>query len=261
MATFREITYMVLDLLKERSDDSYYTEEHIIFLAGKFRAYLLERKYAKSRNKAYQSVSSENTQRICVDLERASLLPAGCGGNWLTSVQEIPDMVNADEAKVSTVSDMIFSNLTMIPAERMPYVGYNKWLKNIVYAAISGDNHLYLTSNNSQFQFLKKVVIDGVFSDPAKAAEMSCNPDGSDVACDVLDQAFPLEEALIPSCIELIVEELAGPRYAPEDRANNAKDDLSEVGVARSRSNAPVERSENRNRSGATEAPVAEEQK
>jgi hypothetical protein len=45
MATYRELVYMVLDELKARSDDFYYTEDHIMFLLEKYRAFLLKQKY------------------------------------------------------------------------------------------------------------------------------------------------------------------------------------------------------------------------
>ena len=45
MATYRELVYMVLDELKARSDDFYYTEDHIMFLLDKYRAFLLKQKY------------------------------------------------------------------------------------------------------------------------------------------------------------------------------------------------------------------------
>ena len=35
MNTLREMVYMVIDQLKNLSDDSYYTEEHIIYLLNK----------------------------------------------------------------------------------------------------------------------------------------------------------------------------------------------------------------------------------
>ena len=58
-----------------------------------------------------------------------------------------------------------------------------------------------------------------VFSDPQKAAELSC--DGEGKACNILEMQFPLEQALIPSCIELTVQELMGSRYAPQDKQND----------------------------------------
>ena len=39
--TVKEIVYMILDEVKKQSDDAYYTEEHIIFLASKYGAFLL----------------------------------------------------------------------------------------------------------------------------------------------------------------------------------------------------------------------------
>ena len=44
MSTYRELIYMSKDLLKLKSDDSYYTNEHILFLLDKVRAVLLEQK-------------------------------------------------------------------------------------------------------------------------------------------------------------------------------------------------------------------------
>lgn len=245
MATFREIVYMALDLLKERGDDAYYTEEHMVFLASHFRTYLLERKYRKSRNKAFQEVSGENTQLVCLSLEKTDMLD-GCGGAWLRSKEEIPDTMDIMQPNIFPVSELIHSMVTLIPAERMPYVGYNKWLRNIIYAAIGADNHLYLSSVNSQFQFLKKIKMDAVFVDPEKAAELACDENGEGLNCEILDQDFPLESALIPNCVELMVQEIAGPRYAPEDKSNNAKDELGEVGLASARPSAPTENYERR---------------
>lgn len=241
MATFGEIVYSCLDILKELSDDSYYTEEHIIFLASKMRTLLLERKYKNSRNQTFTPMSDENMQDICLELQPAELAPEGCTGMWLRSVKEIPDTVNVTDAKLSTVSDMLQSAVTFIPSERMPYVGYNKWLQKILYASKSSDGHLYITGSNPQFMYLEKVRMTAVFSDPVKAAELSCEGEGK--ACDILEMPFPLESALIPSCIELTVQELMGSRYAPQDKQNNAKDDLADVAVTQQRHPRPVENS------------------
>lgn len=234
MATFGQIVYSVLDLLKEVSDDAFYTEEHVIFLASKMRAYLLDKKYNRKRNSSFSEVSSENVQTICLDLEPEELLPMNCGGLWLRSVQEIPDTLGIFSPKISTVSDMLHSMVTIIPYERMPFVGYNKWLKNIIYAAHSSDNHLYLQSNNPQFINLTQMKMEAVFSDVDNAAELAC-PGDDGKKCDILEQEFPLEASLVPACIELVVQDLSGGVYAPQDRQNNAKDDLSEIAATRSR--------------------------
>ena len=244
MAKFKEIVYMVLDLLKERSDDSFYTEEHILFLASKMRSYLIERKYKNSRNGVYTPMSEENVQQICVPVEPASLLPSSCGGGWLKSTKKIPSISSASETVTCTGNDLLFSNVTFIAPERMPYVGYNKWLRNIIYASKSDDGHLYLKGQNPQFMNLEQVKLSAVFSDAEEAAKMSEGCTSG--TCDLLDMEFPLESALVPSCIELIVQELTGARYAPEDKKNNDRDDLSEAAVVQQRAPRPVERIENR---------------
>ena len=241
MATFAEITYAVLDILKERADDAYYTEEHIIFLAKHFRTFLLERKYKNSRNSTWQEMSDENKQEICLNLEATDLLPDGCSGSWLKSTQKIPDTVGGTEPKMYVVSDMLHSMVTFIPAERMPYVGYNKWLRNIIYAAKGADGHVYLNSQNPRFMYLNGAKMEAVFSDPEEAAKLACDAEGEGNGCDILSQKFPLESALVPSCIELIVQELIGSRYAPEDKDNDAKDGLGEAAVTNQKAAKPAE--------------------
>ena len=41
MSTYREITSMIMDEVKTISDDSQFTEDHILFLLDKYRAFLL----------------------------------------------------------------------------------------------------------------------------------------------------------------------------------------------------------------------------
>lgn len=241
MATFGEVVYSVLDILKERVDDAYYTEEHIIFLASKMRALLIERKYRNSRNQVFSPMSDENEQEICLDLQPAADAGLLCNGQWLESVQKIPSIIGDTEPKVSVVSDMIHSMVTFIPAERMPYVGHNKWLKNIIYAAKSRNDRLYLNSVNPQFMYLKQAKVSGVFSDPQEAAKLACEQDGDANKCNILEMKFPLEAALVPSCIEMVVQELTGSRYAPEDKNNDAKDGLGDAAVTNAKQQMPAE--------------------
>lgn len=231
--TYREIVYMVLDLLKERSDDAYYTEEHVMFLADKARALLLGRKLSASRNKSFAHLSGENAQTIELHLEPAAILPAGCCGDWLRSVEPVPEIFYSDATVELFTHDMIHTMVTFIPTCRMPFVGHNKWLSNVIWAAKSDDDRLYLHSNNPQFIHLEKVNMSTIFSDPRKAAEMSdpcskCNP---------LDIEFPLQSDLVLTCVEMVVQELSGAKYIPEDKRNNANDDSGEaqpVGTKRS---------------------------
>ena len=112
----------------------------------------------------------------------------------------------------------------------MKYVGYNKFLKGIIYCTIGPDNKLYLKSANPQMFHLEKVTYSGIFENSEDAAKMSCE-ENTETNCDPLDSTYPLEDALIPLAIELIVKELTGAAYKPKDEQNNANDELSGLGV------------------------------
>lgn len=68
-----------------------------------------------------------------------------------------------------------------------------------------------------------------IFEDFENAAEYACDESGEELTCDILDMTFPLENALVPTIIELVVKELLGAAYRPKDSENNANDDLSDI--------------------------------
>ena len=56
MSTYRELIYMVLDKVKESTDDAYFKEEHVAFLMDKYRPFILKQRYADVR----KSISQNN---------------------------------------------------------------------------------------------------------------------------------------------------------------------------------------------------------
>lgn len=223
MTTWREIVYMVLDELKITSDDASFNEEHIIFLASKFRGLLLKQHYKDVK----KEIPGSNFQTLCLDLIQVPAITGEeCeGGTYLRSKEKIPFLMNISTPRVYT-EDFYQGDITYVSRERMKYVGYNRWLPNIIYASIGPDNYLYFKSFNPQYLYLEKARLTGIFEDPEKAAEFEC--DKSEDSCDVLDMPFHLEEALIPQVVQLVVKELSRPELMKGDDINNAKDDLPE---------------------------------
>lgn len=226
MAKYKELVYMCLDELKLTSDDSHFTEEHILFLLDKFRAFLLAQRYKDIR----KEVPDSNYQTICVDLEQTNAINGmPCEGpDYMKSTQKIPYMMQIGTQKISSL-DYFQGNFAYVNNERFKYVGSNKYLKNQIYGTIAPDSHLYLKSNNPQVYYLEKVKVTGIFEDSSKAAELQCPDADGNTTCDVMDKTFPLEEALIPPMIELVVKELSGAEYKPKDPLNDAADNLSEL--------------------------------
>ena len=226
MSTYKELTYMVLDELKLHSDDAIYTEEHIMFLLGKYRAFLLKQRYSDVK----KQIPESNYQTICLDLiEVPAISGEPCeGGSYLRSKKKIPFLMKIGNPKIYPV-DYYQGEITYVSRERMRYVGYNKYLKNIIYASIGPDNYLYFKSFNPQYLYLEKARMTGIFEDSQAASELQCPNENDDTVCDILDKTFPIEGVLIPPLIQLVVEELTKTEYKPEDKENNSADDLSDV--------------------------------
>lgn len=80
MSTYKEIVYSVLDEIKSISDDSLFTEDHVIFLAEKYRTFLLKQRYSDIK----KQIPESNYQTICLDL--IEVPGESCeGGSYLRS--------------------------------------------------------------------------------------------------------------------------------------------------------------------------------
>lgn len=232
----KEIVYMVLDLAKAAtSDDSFWTEDHVIFLLKKYRSFLIKKEQEKQ--KATTDIASEfEYQQICLDLEKVPAIDGEpcTGGYYLRTTKKIPKILEDNQPRVYPIDFYQGINISYIPRDRMRYVGTNKFLQNIIYVSLSPDLHLYLNSSNPQFLYLKKVRMSAVFEDFDEMSSYLCNDDGSSMACDVMDEVFPIREYLVPTLMELVVKELTSAKYQPVDEHNNAADDISKVSTKQS---------------------------
>jgi len=226
--TLRELVFICLDELKlSASDDSFFNESHIRFLLNKWRARLLKQEYDTNKNK---KVSESAYQTICLDLEDSNPLglDINCGEFYRRSIKAIPSLLQAVGDPILSAGDF-FSNdrIVYVTRQKMRFTGYNRWLKNIIYAALGTDNKLYLSSRNSQFKYLEKIQFTGVFEDAEKAMELSCEK--NEGSCDIMDQTYPFEDYLVPVLVYNVVKELLGAAYRPLDSYNDNTDNLSQL--------------------------------
>lgn len=222
---YKELVYMVLDTLKMKSDDSFFTEEHILFLLDKYRCLLLKQRYSDIK----KEIPESNYQIVCVDLaETNNVNGMACtGGHYLKSTTEIPNMMTVGSHRI-TPYDLFQGNINYTSPDRFKYVGHNKYMRNQIYATIASDKHLYLKACNAQAYHLKKAKVTGIFENSIEAAKIECNNANSET-CDIMDMRFPLEESLVPVLIDMITKELFAVKYNAADNNNNANDDLSDL--------------------------------
>lgn len=221
--TLRELVFMCMDEVKLNSDDSIYTEDHVVFLLNKYRSFVLKKELEKEN----KQLSSTNGQTICLDLIEIRDEDNPCGESMLRTEQPIPNLVNDCKVSLYPVNYFEGDHIIYTTMERMRYTIYNKWTKNLIYAAKGPDDYLYLKSSNPQYLYLEKLRMKAIFEDFESAAQYACDDAGEELHCDILDMKFPIENALVPIVIELVVKELLGVKYQPRDTHNNAADDAS----------------------------------
>lgn len=223
--TLRELVYLVLDEVKINSDDSYFNEDHVIFLLNKYRSFVLKKELEKEN----KPLSSNNSQIICLDLIEVRDEDNPCGGSMLRTEQIIPNLINDSKVSLYPINYFEGDHIIYTTMERMRYTTYNKWTKNLIYAAKGPDGYLYLKSSNPQYLYLEKLRMKATFEDFENAAQYACDESGEELNCDILDMKFPIENALVPILVEMVVKELLGASYRPKDSSNNSNDDLSDI--------------------------------
>ena len=98
MSKYSELVYMVLDEAKGMSDDFNYTEDHVIFLLDKYRAFLLKQRYSDIK----KQIPESNYQTICIDLMQVPAINGEpCeGGTYLRGDSKIPFLMNIGAPRV-----------------------------------------------------------------------------------------------------------------------------------------------------------------
>lgn len=227
----KELVYSILDFCKlSSSDDTYITEDHVIFLIKRYRSFLIKKE--QEREKSTTDVASEfEYQQICLDLERVDAIPGlNCeSGFYLRSTEPIPKILEGTVPRVYPIDFYGNINMAFVSRERMRFVGTNKYLKNIIYVSTGPDLHLYIKADNPQFAYLKHLKMNAIFEDFDEAASLLCDADGNDEGCDALEAEFPIRDYLVPTLIEMTVKELTQATYKPADKNNNADDDLADM--------------------------------
>lgn len=198
------MVYMVLDQLKAMSDDFYYTEDHILFLLDKYRAFLLKQKYRTPKS----VILNSNFMTIEV--------AASPKGNF-----DIPGVSILEIATPRIPDDPSWNYCS---PERFPFVGNNKFLQSIKYFTV--DQGVFKTKpdeENFDSPIRIPLKLKAVFESPTSVYKY--------LKKDPIDEIFPLEEALISPLLEIVSKDLSQNQYKPEDKLNNATDDFGKIGM------------------------------
>lgn len=218
--TYRELVYMCLDEIKASSDDAYVTEDHILFLISKYRNLVLRRKYEKTNmpvaESNYQRIQGETTVRIKIP----QIMDLGYPLISIITLKSSNDFTAKSSFKT-----------TYVPARRFEFVGNNSYLINVVYSTVTPEGELKCTSiKYPQVTNISNYTIYAVFEDIIEASKTTLKN-----GADILDADCPIETELIPEVQELVVKDILGIAYRPQDKINNGSDDLNLVNAQKSK--------------------------
>ena len=218
--TAREIIYDIREKFKFSTDDIDITDEYLFHLINVKRALLVKQRYAK----ASRNIPEEMKQIICVPLQKVDNIEGLCDEyhNVMQSTVTIPHTIEiGGRSSLHSVRTMQITGhqINIIPMERMPNIGYNKYLKNQIYVALDANKKLYLKTSMSP-TYLDAIKVVGVFQDPEEAFMLSCNEE--DAICDFYDTEYPIESYIVRDMVNMISQELAPSQSIPEDNLNNA---------------------------------------
>ena len=240
MSKYSELVYMITDLLKLFSDDSVYTEDHIIYLLDTTRAYLLEQKYG---NDSRKEMSMDNLQTIEITFEESE------------PIENIDQCFNQDFQYKSkcTIPSLMRRNwlsvklknfnymLQYVSPERFEYVGFGRYGIKMAYCTIGYDGYVYIKTpiiinEKGEKEHIKltetKLLITALFGSPRDVVNFKCDSETCPVEgcdCSVLDKNFPIEDELVQQLIEIITTKLAAAIYKPADPQNNSTDDMASI--------------------------------
>lgn len=210
--TYGEIIYMCLDEIKAMSDDSYVTEDHILFLVSKYRSFLLRQKYEKTN----MPVAKSNYQQFTAYANAGASVP---------SIMDIAKPIVYIESW-SQDKGTYLEYLTYVPYHRFQFVGNNRHLSKIKYCTVDLHNAFKIKASQSEEDNSIQTI-----SDETPVHFHAVFEDFRDIQPINLDDKCPIEDDLVAGVIELVVKDILGIAYRPQDRANNSNDDLGSVGL------------------------------
>ena len=217
--TYRQIVFMILDLLRQTSKDSNFEIDHIIKEVNDVRNLLLKQRYSDIR----KEISDVNFQEITIYLTDISSLNKKY--IMLKSSKVVPDILNIASTPTKSLDSINFS---FISNYRFVYTGYNEWLSSIIYGTVLSDKYFYIKSMNPQVKHMTSIRIMSIFENPIDVYYYN-DPNLIANGMDVLDMIFPLEGAYIPELQDIVLKRLAPSLGFPKDTINNNNEDISNI--------------------------------
>lgn len=225
MATLKEIVYDIKNIIRggKQSDDEIISDRQIEFQVHSLRAQFIRQDINKRR-----SISDNIKQVIhCLEVEPVSGTTCGLSSDLVIvrSKQKIPNAIETSHQDLITAigpTGILSVNFHMIPYNRAPWVGTNKYTKRMTCAFLL-DSFVYIVGPEAER--LQKIKVEGVWQNP-KDIEGYKKDDGS-LSYDSEHDEYPLSTSMLDLIKQSMLATNMQPLVQmPTDLTNNSKSDV-----------------------------------
>lgn len=226
MAKTSQIIYDVREVLNEYSDDSNYSDSHILYLYNLKREKALRQLYDdKSRN--FDKITQ---QSLCLTLNEIDKGLCGITVDCtvLRSTQPMPTLlaVRNRETLLSVTAPIMLSKSFKIIDYFQTDSILSRPYSNGIYVTFDSEGYLYLFSKIPEHKLIDSVFVIGIFSDPSELEHYTnscaCSPVVEE--CFTLDSEYPAPAYIIDMARDEIIKLLTIKEQSKLDEQNNASD-------------------------------------
>lgn len=229
--SLNEIAYSVKETIRDFSDDSDISTDHVKYLVNLYRSQFLKREFAKPG----RSVGENPKQDLkCLKLELADAadccdITSDC--SILRTQEKIPDPVESKGIPLITrvgPVNKIQSGFSFVSYHRAIFSGNGEFNKYNIFAFYMNDRIFIKShSENREANMMEYVNVRGIFQDPSKVGQF-INCDGD--PCFTDDDAYPINTWMIPMIKNAVIQETLRTLGIPYDAQNNSQDDRAFTG-------------------------------
>lgn len=225
--SLNEIAYSVRETLRDFSDDTDISTEHLKYLIGLYRSQFLHRDLRKPGRYVDESIKQDLG---CLELELSD--PADCCDistdcTILRTKKRIPNPVEIHNGPLITSIGRVNKTqprFSFVSYHRAIYSGNGDFNKNSIFAFYLNDR-IFIKSHpdNRDAKMLEYINARGVFQDPTALADFNSCKDGTPCYNDDMD--YPINSWMIPMVKDSVIKDSIRLLSTPYDAENNSEDD------------------------------------
>jgi hypothetical protein len=225
MATIKEIVYDLKNIIRGglQSDDEMISDRQIEFQVNSLRAQYIRQDVNKRR-----SISDNIKQVIhCLEVETVPAYTCGLPDSCIIvrSKEKIPNAIETSHQDLITVigpTGILSTNFHMIPYNRAPWAGNNRYTKRMTFAFLL-DSFVYVLGPEAEM--LEKIKVEGVWQTPRDIEKYTMEDGTSSYDAEI--EEYPLSTSMLDLIKQsMITTNLQPLIQMPTDNTNNAKSDV-----------------------------------